>query len=433
MRNKTTFLLLLNYILSIVILFGQQKETLTIGAQYRPRVIIDNGYKIPKAIDTKPISFISQRTRLNVGYSNPKLETYLSLQDVRYWGDDNNFSATGIYGNNQSTNLYQAWFLYKANKEFSVKIGRQMFKYDDQRILAARNWNDYSITYDAFLFKFDDSINKIDLAVSWNSNNIKNNYLPALKFKIFDFIHYQRQINNINISVLGLITGNTINDTSEAIYLRGTYGLNLNYSKNNFKFRSSNYYQNNLNNNGQKVSAFCISFLAQQKILDKKITLGLGLDYLSGQDATAIDQTINNNFNLLYGVVHNQYGYIDFYGSNPAQGLQDYMLKTEYKVSKKINIYADYHYFKSSNNRFSITNPSELLNKNLGQELDLTFNYNIIDEISLQAGYSFYITTDSYLQIKNLTNIDVKFPQFLYLMITVSPNFTFSNLKQKSI
>lgn len=401
-----------------------QNKTLYSGVELRPRILIDNGYKRPKSFDEKTLSYISQRTRLNIGCRKEMLKTYISIQDVRFWGDDNNYKENGVFGNTESLNLHQAWFLFKTTKNISVKIGRQLFKYDDQRILSSRNWNDYQVTYDAVLFQINDTINKLDVGLAWNTETSKSLIYPDEKFKVFDFVRYERQLHNFDFSVIGLLTGNTINDTTERICLRGTYGLNLNYKKNGFKIRSSIYYQNNLNNYGEDVSANCFSIFAKQKIFQKKASIGIGLDYLSGQDETKISpdyQNTNHCFDILYGRRHGWYGYMDYFSTAPVQGLQDYMIKSEYTFKKNFTLQADYHYFMLAEDKFDLEESSVKLNKNLGHEFDFTLKWKIIEEASFQAGYSFYLMTNSLKQLKGVHNEELRSPQFAYIMIAVKP------------
>jgi len=411
------------FILSLNIAYSQNK-TLIFGVELRPRILIDNGYKSPKLFNKKTLSYISQRTRLNTGFRKDKLETYVSIQDVRLWGNDNNYKENGVFGNTESMNLHQAWFLVRPTKSISVKFGRQLFEYDDQRILSSRNWNNYQVTYDAVLFQFADTVNKLNIGLTWNTETSKNLIYPDEKFKVFDFIRYERHVNSFDFSIIGLLTGNTINDTTEHIYLRGTYGLNLKYKEKSFNTRASFYYQNNLNNNGENVNSYCFSVFAKKYIFQKKSSIGIGLDYLSGQDETNTSnsyQSTNHRFDILYGRRHSWYGYMDYFSTTPQQGLQDYMFKTEYIPSKNLSLQVDYHFFRLAQYKFNKENPTVKLNKNLGDEFDFTIKWKIIEDVSFQAGYSFFLMTNSLKQIKGVYNEELRFPQFAYIMITVKP------------
>lgn len=432
MKKILLFIIPIGFSLNIF----SQNNSFSLGMELRPKALIDIGYKCPKTIYETPLTYILQRSRINASLKSNKLKTYISVQDIRIWGDENNFTKSGVFGNSESVSIHQAWFLLNPAKNISVKIGRQLFSYDDQRIISSRNWNDYQVSYDAVLFQVIDTINKLDIGLNWNSETSKSLYFPEEKFKTFDFIRYERQIHDFNFSSIALLTGNTINDSSKYIYLRGTYSLNLNYKKNGFKLNSSVYYQNNLNNKGQnlnppseRTSAYCFSIFANKNIFQEKAFIGIGLDYLSGNDGTNSNNTYqntNHRFDILYGKRHGYYGYMDYFSTSPEEGLEDYMLKTGYKFSKKISLNADYHYFRLAENKFDLEDPTIKLNKNLGHEFDFTLKWEIIDEASLQAGYSFYLMSNSLKQIKNVHNKELRFPQFAYILIKINSKFLFN-------
>lgn len=395
-----------------------------INAEIRSRFILDNGYKKPRTTEEKPMSYITQRTRLNAIYATTGLETYISVQDVRYWGDDNKYSESGPTGNTESISLHQGWIRLKPTPSISLTAGRQMFKYDDQRILASRGWKDTQVTYDAFLFRFDNTLNKVDLALSWNAEPSANHLYPHEKFRLFDFIRYERIIEPFRISSIMLLTGNTMNDTTENLYMRGTFGINLNAGTDDFNARITFYNQRNLNQNGPKLNSYCFSFFAQRHLLAGKASVGAGLDLISGQDETVSDPAYSDTdhrFNILYGSRHGWYGYMDYFSKMPEQGLQDYMLKAEYKPSGSVTLQMDYHYFMLASDRFDSENPGAVLKRNLGHELDVVLTWNISQEISLQAGYLFYLTTATLEQIKGVQGETLRFPQMTYLMLTVKP------------
>ncbi len=406
------------------LLFSQVFCQTKIDAEYRPRIIIDNGYKEPKPINTDAITYITQRTRLNIGYNNKDLQTYFSIQDIRYWGGEDNYKESGVFSDTRSLDIHQAWFIIKPTESFSIKVGRQLFNYDDQRIIASRDWNDYQVKYDALLLKYNDAAKTLDIALSWNSENSQNLLYPSQKFRLFDFVHYSHTLNNIDFSVLGLVTGNTLNDTTDNLFLRGTYGINFKYTVGNSTLRTSFYYQNNLNNKNTKLSAYCYSIFVNQSILQSKASIGIGMDYLSGHDETNSDnnyQNTNHTFNILYGRRHGYYGYMDYYSTLPEEGLQDYFLKAEFDIIRQLSMKVDIHYFMLAAYRYDPIILMEKLSKNLGQEIDITMNWKFMKETTIQAGYSVYLTTSTLEKIKSVYNIEYKFPQFAYLMIAVKP------------
>ena len=112
---------------------------------------------------------------------------------------------------------------------------------------------------------------------------------------------------------------------------------------------------------------------------------------------------------------------MDYFSTTPEQGLQDYMIKTVYKFTKNLTLQADYHYFMLAEDKYDLETQAIQLNKNLGCEFDFTLKWKILEEALFQAGYSFYLMTNSLKQLKGVHNEKLRFPQFAYIMITVKP------------
>lgn len=423
MKKTLIFLSLLMLVSSVY----SQDNKFTLGVEYRPRGIFNHGYQSPKPSNMESVMSVSQRTRINLGFQRDKLKTYISIQDVRLWGDDNNYNQTATLGNSESLRIHQAWFSLQLTPKMNLKIGRQVFNYDDERLLSGRRWLDYQVTYDAALLTMKKDNCKLDVGLSWNAESIKSNLYPLGKLRTLNFVRYETKRDNVKFSAIALISGNNIEEDSGSVFLKGNYGVNGVYSNHNFNIKSSFYYQHNLNNKSNNVSAYSFSFHAKQKLCDGRFAWGLGIDHLSGQDEKDPGYSgTMHNFDRLYGVRHGAYGYMDMFNITPLQGLNNCMLKTEYKFSDKAMINADFHWFSLNKDRYDMSNPSEKLDKNLGQELDLTFKWKFMKDVKLQAGASVYFTTGSLKQVKNVNSIETDLPFFGYVMISVNTKI-FSN------
>ena len=419
-------LLLLTLVLPAITAFPQ----LYVGAELRPRLLVENGYGLPKPREDPALAYITQRTRLNLDFRQGLFETYISVQDVRFWGGDNNYQAGGSYGQSGSLSLHQGWFLVKPLPWLSLKAGRQVFNYDDQRILSSRPWNDYQVTYDALFVKAEYEGHRMDLGLSWNAESSGDFYLPQQKFKTLDFFRYEWSTERVTWSAIALITGNTLSDTTDQVWFRGTWGTNFSFETPGIRIRTSLYYQHHLNDYGGKVSAWIGSFRAGVPLIPEKLICSAGLDYVSGQHETGTSEAYNgtsHSFDQLYGLRHGFYGYIDYFSNMPAQGLQDYMILAEYTPASRWTLQADLHFFWLAARMEDPGQPGAALPKRLGDELDLTLKCKINDQAAVQAGYSFFLTQPTLVVIKGLEGEALKFPQFAYLMITIKPGFTFGN------
>jgi hypothetical protein len=95
-------------------------------------------------------------------------------------------------------------------------------------------------------------------------------------------------------------------------------------------------------------------------------------------------------------------------------GLTDLYFMLDYKFSKSFSIRNEGHF-----RGLAVTNASTPTEKSLGYENDLLVNYKFADWGMLEAGYFFIAPTDALkkLQVRE----DAGFPQYFYIMLTVTP------------
>lgn len=404
------------------------RAQLVCSAEIRPRILTDLGYASPKIKGTPALVYVTQRTRLNVRFSQGMFESYISFQDVRLWGGDDNYRQSGSYGNTGSLSLHQGWFLLQPASWISLKVGRQVFSYDDQRIISARNWNDYQVTYDALLVKLEQGDHRLDLGLSRNSESKTTPFYPVRKFRAYDFLRYQLESGRLQWSAIALITGNTLSDTTSRVRYRATWGTNLLLQTAGFQARSAFYYQHHLNRVGGRISAWACSLKLGSKLLSGRLKWSTGVDYISGREEPSSSGTYpekDHAFDLLYGRRHGWYGYMDYFSNMPSQGLQDYLVQLEFLPGEEISLGAAYHLFWLAAPLADPEAPGLSLKQRLGDELDVTLNWKISDLAKLQAGYSFFIPRPTLEVLKDLQGERLKFPQFAYLMITLTPGFSF--------
>ncbi|MEO8853753.1 MAG: alginate export family protein, partial [Ginsengibacter sp.] len=143
-----------------------ENEELRLNLQLRPRAEFRNGLFTPILESQKPASFISQRSRIGMVYSkNEKLKIGLTTQVVTTWGND-----PQVQTNANDISLYEAWAQMFFNSKWNLKIGRQVFPYDDERILGALDWNNAGRKHDAALLEFKKEKFKANAAFAFNQN-----------------------------------------------------------------------------------------------------------------------------------------------------------------------------------------------------------------------------------------------------------------------
>jgi hypothetical protein len=420
---KKHFILTISlYLLFSTILMAQ----FSLQGEFRPRTEFRDGYSMLKTENDVAALVISQRTRLTADYTKDWLSTRFSFQDIRLWGNDNIVTGTGMFGNNGSQAVFEAWVELSFLSNSSLRIGRQAFDYDDSRILSVRNWNNNGLSYDALLYKYQRDGWQMDAAISYNNtkNNVFGNEFPADRMRSLSILRLQRKLNaHLSASIIGIVTGFMKENTSETIYAKTTYGVNVVYKKNDFDVFGSYYYQGGADKSGVGVSAWNANSTAQYSL--GKTRLKLGFSLLSGNDT---DNEKLNTFDLIYGARHKYYGHMDYFNALAARtrnaGLNNFFAGITFKISPKTSLLLDYHYFRLNQvlHDFRSPDPNAVLNKTLGSEVDLGFTISFSHTVNLRGGYGVMMPAKT-LTILQIDGAKHQFSSWGWLMLTVKPVF----------
>ncbi len=424
--KPSLYLLLLVLIIYSTRTFAQ----FSINSELRNRFEVRDGYRALSAEDATPSVLIWQRSRISFNYETENLRLKFTPQDVRLWGDESQRSSTGVFGDDASFELFEGYAELKLGSSGWISVGRQAFKYDNQRILAARNWNNNGLTYDAVLFKLKFNDWDIHLGTTWNtlSESSSDNLYPSNRIKNLDFLWMHRKFgDNLSLSLLQLASGVTETDTTNTIHYKHTSGVYSTYKNNGLNIWGEAYYQYGKTNQDKDVSAYLFAMDASYST--RTITPGIGITYLSGNSKSGSDQIQENLFDILYGARHRFYGLMDYYrnfSSNTSNGgLTDINFYLDYKISKSLNICNTGHFF-----QLAQTNSSTPVNKNLGYENDLTLKYKFNGWGILEAGYVLYQPTNSLELIQGVN--DAGLQQFVYVQLTLTP-ILFKQEKQENL
>ncbi|MGB1314584.1 MAG: alginate export family protein [Chitinophagales bacterium] len=436
-------------ILSIVftLLASQIFSQFVISAEYRPRAEYRDGYKKLNTMNDAPAFFVSQRTRLNLTYKTNRFKTYLSLQDVRTWGNQKQFVANEA----NAFSVNQAWgevFFAKSNV-FSMKFGRQAISLDNQRIFGAVNWAQQARSHDALIFKYSNpKILSIQLGVAYNQNMgalTNTSYTLAGSYKTFQYLWLNKKLlkNKLSISFLLLNKGDEVrNDYNNNGNIdKGEYwdnysqtlGTYIQFKKDKFSTSLHAYYQTGkvaeyrTDLGPRNISALNIGLDLNYKIY-KNLTLFAGYEYMTGQSQTDTTTKYNNTihaFNPFFGTNHKFNGFMDyFYVGNHMNnvGLQDIYFKLKYK-NDKFNLGADYHAFLSSaeikNTDISITDPTQKMSNYLGSEIDLYVGFPITKGVKFNFVYTMMFGTKSMEAIKGGDR--KQFNNYAYCEVIIKP------------
>lgn len=216
---------------------------------------------------------------------------------------------------------------------------------------------------------------------------------------------------------------------------RYTYGLMINHVLGNasgfgkIAIQAAYYKQSGTNRDGLDLDAYHYTVAATYQ--KGKFSFTPGYDVLSGNDAVAPSGK-DNRFDPLYGTPHKFWGYMDYFYAgtgSPTGGLNNAYFKIKY-TSNQFTIGADFHNFSLSKNMKKAD--GTIVDKQLGQELDLQLNYNMNKFTNIELGYSIMSATASMPFAKAQATSDAvaasyrKTGNWFYAMLKFTPDFLYT-------
>ncbi len=388
-----------------------------VDAELRPRFEYRQGFGTLFPDNTDAAAFVSQRTRLNAGYTDDKLDFYLSLQDIRVWGDVPQLNVADRNG----FGVHEAWGELRFAPDFALKLGRQVLSYDDQRILGGVDWAQQARSHDVALMKFEMKRFAAHFGAGFNQDgeSLTGTTLTTNTYKAMQYIWLHKDWKNFQASLLFLNNGrqfiDTVNEINNETRYSQTLGTHMNYGINNLSLMGNFYYQTGKDVSDNSLSAYLLALEASYKV-QPNWTLILGGELQSGNENGATANGDNKAFTPLYGTNHKFNGLMDyFYVGNHANtvGLVDLYLGTTVKTGEKTGVDLRLHHFKAAADLIGESS------KQLGMEADLVFNYNFSPIINIKAGYSQLFPSEGMKILKN--NFDDNTSYWGWAMVTIKP------------
>lgn len=374
--------------------------------EFRPRTEVCNGYKTLAYKGQDASTITSQRTRLNLGFTNEWIKTSVVIQDVRSWGNQ----AQLVGNEDYALSLHQGWAEVLFTPEFSLKAGRQELVYDDSRIFGNVGWAQQARSHDLALFEYEKDF-KVHFGIAHHENgDITNNYYDGPDaYKDLQFVWFNNNWDNAGLSLLFLNNGVPVMENGEQkTKYSQTMGGRFTTAIKPFKVVSNLYYQTGKHSSEESISA--LNFLLEATMSN----FTLGYEYLSG---TAYDESDYKSFTPLYGTNHKFNGFMDyFYVSNHigSVGLNDVYLKWKY-TKDKFGFNAHLHYFGAA------AEIAANADSYLGTELDLSASWAFKPMVTISAGFSTLFSGDSMGIIKGGDSSATQI--WGYVMLAVTPDF----------
>jgi hypothetical protein len=392
-------------------LFAQTKPSLSLSANFSTLSELRQGYKTILSLNDRPAFVVSQRSRLILDYKNNKLDLRFSLQDVRAWGE------TFIVNTTKPILLHEAWIRYKFNQNLNITIGRKAINYGDRRVFSDRNWSLSGAAHDVAILNFTKKNLYIDFGIAVNNNSagllVASPY-TINQYQSMSWLWASKDFSpNFRLNFLNLLaayqkTGSLTN------YGVNTLGLNPVIKLFGFELNSAAYLQFGKNGNARKQQAHI--YTANLKYAYQYLSLKVGYDHYSGKK---YDDNSNTDYDFLQiteTIPHSFLGYMDFVKGPQYQkqfGISD--LNFNMKYGKKTSLAAYFHLLNYAHE------PSAVLSKKIGKELDFLFTQKFGGQHTLNIGYSFMLPHDDFLSFAISPVTEAKFAQWVWVRLIFNP------------
>ena len=391
----------------------------TVDAQVRARGEFRTGLGTLSDGSESPNLMVNDRVRLSIGWERKNISLKIAAQHTGLWQDGGQKNTAGNIA------MSEAWAKMTFGKGFFAQAGRQVLSYDDERLFGAHDWASTGRAHDALRLGWENSRNKLHVIASFNQTAdvlddvvaTRNSSNPKL-YKNMQTLWYHFGRDEAPFQISALFNNQGVSDVSgNGVNYMQTFGTFATFAKRKFFSDASFYYQLGNDRTGTSVSAFLLSAnLGLQ--FSQKWRASLGNDYLSGGDGMPGK---NYAFNLLYGSYHKFLGAMDCfgYGAIPSYGLNDLHAGTQFKPCEKFDMSLSCHWMITSNpiNNYlkdpieQLTDPSKILimrryngkyrfSQNLGTEVDMEASYRPWKDVTIEAGLSMLIGTETIQLLK---------------------------------
>ena len=353
--------------------------TLGVDGQYRVRGISDTGLDFA---DGDARHNISHRARMGARLTGPSgLELRLQLQDVRFWGEErhtlNDFSADGL-------DVHEASVSNRFGEATSLRVGRQSFALDDQRIMGAVDWTQRGRAFDGAVLKYARDALSIQgfgfrLAESHGRGGDGHIVDPDVAESDLVGLHVHAKID-ARLQASGLVMHVFVDEEA-----RTTAGVHLSGKASGLDYAASYYYQAS-EAGGESGTAQLIATRVGYT-LDAPLSPGVVLwfDRLGG------DGTPEGSFATPFATNHKFYGYMDRFidtvGDPMGLGLMDVGGGLVATPAKGLKTAVDAHIFQSVE-----AGPDDA--QAFGTEVDVLLKWTISKQQSLTGVYSVFLPGD---------------------------------------
>lgn len=423
-------------ILSLFVIFGLESfAQFKLDAQIRPLAEYRRGYDRMPFAGEKPAGFVVQRTRLNFEYKQNRFTSFISFQDVRIWGEEEQKRDV------PSITLQQGWVEFGATDNLFFRMGRQMIQYDRGHFIGWNNWNDNQQKHDLFMIQLRNQEQYIHLATAFNQENQSRRFgtdYPVDNYKFMQLFSAYTPFsqNKGTLSLLAFADGYEYENNSDVLYVRGNYSAFMTYDFGNFNIALNPAAQNGKTPLGQDIAAYYLLAEVGSSLADNH-EFSLGFELISGNDLSDTDDNVSRVFDPTYSRSNGPNGYMDYFTNFPndtgGAGFWDIYLKNAVDITPRFTANLEIHAFILANSfvrpfeteGMELPEIVEVNDQYLGLEPDIIFEYAVNDFTDLKVGYCFMLGSETMEIVKGGDKDE--WSHFSYVRLTVKPTLFTSN------
>lgn len=376
-------------------------------------------------------NFLLGRFRLNVDYERPGIQAHAVLQNKAVWGTSGNTALK----------LYEGWVKLTARNGLFAQLGRIALSYDDERIIGPNDFATMALSHDVLRVGYEGHGHQLHAILGYNQN-AENVYTTtyysdgAQPYKNMQTVWYHYDVPKFPLGAsllfmnIGQQAGKQDNrDNPVRTEYQQMWGGYVNFHPKYLTLEGSYYRQTGQDVNddmySKKINAWMASVQATVNPTEH-YGFKLGYDYLSGDDYVPVIyggigmvyHAEENGFNPLFGSKNKFYGIMDYfyesaYTNGFTPGLQNASIGVFGNPTDKLKCSVDYHYL-------AVATDLHDLNRTLGHSFDVQASYQFTKDISLMAGYTFMVGTETMERLKEGNSS--KYARWGWFSLVISPS-----------
>ncbi|MAT38357.1 MAG: hypothetical protein CL946_02000 [Ectothiorhodospiraceae bacterium] len=346
------------------------------------------------------------RTRFRADATvNEHVNVVVELQDSRKFGTEGGTLNDGFHDGDEHSNAFdvrQAFVHMRRinNTAVDAKVGRMVLSYANQRLLGAIDWNNFGQSFDGGVLTFhmkNASLDIIGAAVDRNDNtirHIRDEFLAGAWFT------WNPMADQTTVQVFYLYTNPMSMGMDSRMWLH-TPGIYVSGETNGFDYAVDGAFQfgefpNVKLQDGEStlgISAYMAGVRAGYTLPgNANFRIGAGVDILSGDDPAGEGEEDDSfgAFNTLFATNHKFYGHMDYFpGAIGDLGLMDIIVQLSAEPRENFRVGADFHMFSIMVDPADFPgNEDTEIETNIGMELDLYTQFQVVDAVWSQVGVS---------------------------------------------